>query len=68
MNSSGEPPTLVGIYAIVARLVSNLVDLKSLFAELKHLRHERHSLEASVAIESLEDLPLAADLDPISYM
>jgi hypothetical protein len=67
VNSFGEPPTLVRVYAIVARLVGNLVHLKSLSAELKHLRHERQALKASVYIESLEDLLLAAHVYPISY-
>jgi hypothetical protein len=42
------------------------VDLKTLTAPIEHLRHERHSVEATVAVEGRQDLFFAANFYPIA--
>jgi hypothetical protein len=51
----------------VARLVGSLIDLKSLPAKSEHLWHKRHAIEASIAIESIQDFILAANFYPIAH-
>src|SRR5262245_8561997 len=51
---------------IVAGLVCTLKNLEPLSAEPEHFRHEWHPIQPSVPIERLQDVLLAADLDPIA--
>jgi hypothetical protein len=50
----------------IAGFVGAGEDLKPLTAPLEHLRHEWHSIEATIRVEARKDFFLAANLNPIA--
>ena len=65
MNCPVDPASANGEDRI-AGLVCSFVDTKTLAAECKHLRHERHIFQTALFVKRRQDLLTTADLHPIS--
>jgi hypothetical protein len=54
--------------AVVACLVSALVDSELPSAKREHLRHKGHSFDLTVAVKSLKDFFPTADFHQVAYV
>jgi hypothetical protein len=68
MNGPGQTTRKERVDAVVAGLVSTLVDCELASAKSKHLRHEGHSFDLTVAVKSLKDFFPAADFHQVAYV
>jgi hypothetical protein len=56
-----------GLLNRVARLVSRLVNSKSLTAEFQHFRHKRQTIETAIPVECGEDLCFVSYFHNLSH-
>jgi hypothetical protein len=66
MHSIGQASAYIVAADSIAGLVGALVNTETLTAVLKHLRHERESVEATILVECAKNFLLAPNLYPVA--